>query len=70
MYSLALIEYVYIPEFNFWEKLFNFAYGPVLQLCNAVAAILDIQPPQKDTFGRGPSKEHSRNICFPIVEWF
>jgi hypothetical protein len=70
MYSLALIEYVYIPESNFWEKLFIFAYGPVLQLCNEVAAILDIQPPQIDTFGRGPSKEHSRNIYFPIVEWF
>lgn len=59
-----------VPESNFRDKLFIFAYGPVLQLCNAVVAILDIQTPQKDTFGRGPSKEHFKQIFFQIVEWF
>lgn len=57
-----------VPESNFRDKLFIFAYGPVLQLCNAVVAILDIQTPQKDTFVEDHPKNISNKFSFKL--WF
>ena len=43
---------------------------PMIKFCQAVAAIVDFQMTQKQTFGRAPSKEHSSQVCCQMVQLF
>ena len=42
----------------------------MLKLCPLMAAILNFRSAQKHNFCRGPSNEHSCNVCFELVYWF
>ena len=48
-----------------------FPQGPMLKLCPLMVAILNFQSAHKNhNFCRGPSNDHSYNVCFELVYLF
>ena len=66
MYSLALIIFV-VSEKKAFEY---FPIGSNVNLCPAVAAILDSDRHKKQKICRGPSNDHSWAVWFQLSKWF